>query len=83
MIAKDYQIRNLEAVLVKARTSVGLVKRRSGWAYFQNFCRLRKLQHELGLTGTLEYRKVLAGTFIVIMQPGWVKELAYKKILRK
>jgi hypothetical protein len=41
------------------------------------------MQHELGLTGTLEYRKVLAGTFIVIMQPGWVKELAYKKILRK
>jgi glycosyltransferase involved in cell wall biosynthesis len=83
MIAKDYQIRNLEDVLVKARTSVGLVKRRSGWAYFQNFRRLRKLQHELGLTGTLEYRKVLAGTFIVIMQPGWVKELAYKKVLRK
>jgi UDP-glucose 4-epimerase len=83
MIAKDYQIRNLEDVLVRARTSVGLVKRRSGWAYFKNFRKLRKLQHELGLTGTLEYTKVLAGTFIVIMQPGWVKELAYKKVLRK
>jgi UDP-glucose 4-epimerase len=83
MIAKDYQIRNLDDILVRARTSVDLVKRRSGWAYFRNFRKLRKLQHELGLTGTWEYMKALAGTFVVIMQPGYVKELAYKKILRK
>jgi UDP-glucose 4-epimerase len=83
MLAAGYQIRNLDDVLVKARTSMNLVKRRSGWSYYQDFKKLRKLQHELKLTNTLEYAKALVGTFIVLMQPGWVKELAYKKILRK
>ena len=83
MLTKGYQIRNLEDVLVRARTSMALVRRRSGWDYFKTFSRLRKLQHELGLTNTLEYLKAMAGTFLMIMQPGFVKELAYKKVLRK
>jgi hypothetical protein len=82
MLSAGYQIRNLDDVLVKARTSMNLVKRRSGWAYYQNFKKLRQLQHELKLTSNFEYGKALIGTFIVLMQPGWVKELAYKKVLR-
>jgi UDP-glucose 4-epimerase len=83
MLAAGYQIRNLDDVLVKARTSMNLVKRRSGWAYYQNFKKLRQLQHELKLTSNFEYVKSLTGTFIVLMQPGWVKELAYRNVLRK
>ncbi|MBQ8279993.1 MAG: glycosyltransferase [Roseburia sp.] len=83
MLSKGYQIRNIEDVLVRARTSMALVRRRSGWAYFKDFAKLRKFQHELGLTTVLEYMISMAGTFVVIMQPGFVKELAYKKVLRK
>lgn len=83
MLSKGYQIRNIEDILVKARTSMSLVRRRSGWAYFKGFSKLRKLQHELGLTNTYEYVKAMIGTFIVLMQPGFIKELAYKKVLRK
>lgn len=83
MVAKDYQIRNLEDVLVKARTSMELVKRRSGWGYFKNFKRLRRQQHELGLTSVPEYWKAVTASFVMIVQPGFVKEFAYKKFLRK
>ncbi len=83
MLAKGYQIRNLDSILVKARTSMDLVRRRSGWKYFKDFARLRKFQHELGLTTIIEYIISMTGTFIVLMQPGFIKELAYKKILRK
>ena len=83
MLTSGYQIRNMEDVLVKARTSMALVRRRSGWDYFKTFSKLRKLQHELGLTNTFEYWKAMVGTFVMIMQPGFVKELAYKKVLRK
>ncbi len=83
MLTKGYQIRNMEDVLVRARTSMALVRRRSGWDYFKTFSTLRKLQHELGLTNTFEYMKAMAGTFVMIMQPGFVKEFAYKKVLRK
>lgn len=83
MLSKGYQIRNIDEILVKARTSMALVKRRSGWSYFKDFSRLRKFQHELGLTTNLEYWISMAGTFVVLMQPGFMKELAYKKILRK
>lgn len=83
MLSSGYQIRNVDDILVRARTSMALVKRRSGWAYFKTFQKLRKLQHALGLTTTLEYLKAMVGTFVMIMQPGFVKELAYKKFLRK
>lgn len=83
MLTKGYQIRNMEDILVRARTSMALVRRRSGWDYFKTFSKLRKLQHELGLTNTFEYIKAMAGTFVMIMQPGFIKELAYKKVLRK
>ena len=83
MLSKGYQIRNIDEILVKARTSMALVGRRSGWAYFKDFARLRKFQHELGLTGFIEYMIAMAGTFVMIMQPGFIKELAYKKVLRK
>jgi len=83
MLSKGYQIRNVDDILVKARTSMALVGRRSGWAYFKDFARLRKFQHELGLTSLLEYMIAMVGTFVMIMQPGFIKELAYKKVLRK
>jgi len=83
MLSKGYQIRNIEDVIVRARTSMALVRRRSGWSYFKDFAKLRKFQHELGLTTVLEYMISMAGTFVVLMQPGFVKELAYKKVLRK
>lgn len=83
MLSKGYQIRNMEDILVRARTSMALVRRRSGWSYFMDFARLRKFQHKLGLTSRLEYLKSMAGTFVVLMMPGAVKELAYKKVLRK
>ena len=83
MLSKGYQIRNIEDVIVRARTSMALVRRRSGWKYFKDFAKLRKFQHELGLTTVLEYMISMIGTFVVLMQPGFVKELAYKKVLRK
>lgn len=83
MVAENYQIRNVDDVLVRARTSMGLVRRRSGWSYYKNFKKLRKMQHELKLTTTREYIKAQIGTFGMIMMPGWVKEMAYKKVLRK
>lgn len=83
MISMGYQIRNMEDVLVNARTSMALVRRRSGWSYYKNFKRLRTLQHELKLTTLLEYWKAVVGSFGMIMLPGWVKEFAYKRFLRK
>ncbi len=83
MVSKGYQLRNMEDILVKARTSMGLVRRRSGWAYYKNFKKLRRMQHELGLTSTGEYLKAQVGTFCMIMTPGWFKEMAYKNVLRK
>lgn len=83
MLSKGYQIRNMEDILVRARTSMALVKRRSGWAYYKDFSRLRKFQYELGLLNTFEYVKTSVGTFVVLMLPGNLKALLYKIFLRK
>lgn len=83
MLSKGYQIRNIEDILVRARTSMALVRRRSGWAYFKGFAKFRKFQYSLGLMNPFEYAKSMIGTFIVLMLPESVKELAYKMVLRK
>lgn len=83
MLSEGYQFRNIDDILVRARTSMDLVKRRSGWSYYKGFQKLRKQQHDLGLTNTYEYVKSQLGTFVVLMLPGWLKEFSYKKFLRK
>lgn len=83
MLAKGYQIRNVDDILVRARTSMALVKRRSGWAYYKDFSKLRKFQYELGLLNNFEYIKTSIGTFVVLMLPGSLKALLYKILLRK
>lgn len=83
MLAKGYQIRNLDDILVRARTSMALVKRRSGWAYYKDFAKLRKFQYELGLLNPFEYVKTSIGTFVILMLPGNLKSLLYKIFLRK
>lgn len=83
MLSEGYQFRNMEEILVRARTSMSLVRRRSGLAYYKNFRELRRQQHQLGLTNTYEYGKAIAGTFVMIMLPGWVKEYSYRKFLRQ
>ena len=83
MLSKGYQIRNLDEILVRARTSMALVKRRSGWAYYKDFSKLRKFQYELGLLKPLEYVKTSIGTFVILMLPGSLKALLYKLFLRK
>ena len=49
----------------------------------KDFQKLRKQQHELGITNTFEYIKAQVGTFVVLMMPGWMKEYSYKRFLRK
>lgn len=83
MLSKGYQIRNLDEILVRARTSMALVKRRSGWAYYKDFAKLRKFQYELGLLNNFEYVKTSVGTFVILMLPGSLKALLYKIFLRK
>ena len=83
MLSKGYQIRNLDDILVRARTSMALVKRRSGWSYYKDFAKLRKFQYELGLLNKFEYIKTSIGTFVVLMLPGSLKSLLYKVLLRK
>lgn len=83
MLSRGYQIRNLDDILVRARTSMALVKRRSGWAYYKDFAKLRKFQYELGLLNVFEYIKTSIGTFVILMLPGSLKSLLYKIFLRK
>ena len=83
MLSKGYQIRNIDDILVRARTSMALVKRRSGWAYYKDFSKLRKFQYDLGLLNNFEYVKTSVGTFVVLMLPGSMKALLYKIFLRK
>ena len=83
MLSKGYQIRNMDDILVRARTSMALVKRRSGWDYYKDFAKLRKFQYELGLLNNFEYIKTSVGTFVVLMLPGSLKSLLYKIFLRK
>ena len=83
MLGKGYEFYNLPEILVRARTSEALYARRGGASYFKQYLKLRREQHELGITSAGEYAAGLLLSFGMTMQPAFLRKITYQKVLRK
>lgn len=83
MIGAGCEFYNLPEILVRARTSEALYERRGGTAYFRQYRKLRKEQHEFGITSTKEYVTGCLLSFGMTMQPSFLRKIMYQKVLRK
>lgn len=83
MLGGGFMLANLPEILVEARTSEALYKRRGGWNYFKQYVSHRKNQHSAGLLSEKEYVISLILCCVMTLQPAWLRKLAYRKLLRK
>lgn len=83
MLGRGCRFYNLSAVLVRARVSEALYERRGGASYFRQYKKLRRQQHELGLTSFGEYAVGVLLSFGMTMQPSFLRKIIYQKVLRK
>ncbi|MBQ8814203.1 MAG: glycosyltransferase [Lachnospiraceae bacterium] len=83
MLGKGFVLANIPEVLVEARTSEALYKRRGGWSYFKRYVTHRGNQRREGLLSEKEYVISLILCCGMTLQPAWLRKLAYRKLLRK
>lgn len=82
MMAAGKAFYNIPEILVKARTNDGVYNRRGGWGYFLRYKELRSRQRTLGLVTGLEYAKGILLSFLLTVQPAWIRKLIYRRVLR-
>lgn len=82
VLAKGYQLDNLEEVLVEARTNEDFYGKRGGKGYWKRYMELRKMQHELGLTTLPQYLAACIATTVMAASPNQLRKRFYR-ILRR
>lgn len=83
MLSRGCKLSNLPEVLVEARTSRDLYRRRGGWGYFKRYVVHRKNQRREGLLNVPEYILSLILCCGMTLQPPVLRKLTYHKLLRK
>jgi len=83
MLGKGFALANIPEILVEARTSEALYKRRGGWSYFKRYVTHRRNQRREGLLNAKEYMISLVLSCVMTLQPTWLRKLAYRKLLRR
>lgn len=83
MLGQGSALANIPEVLVEARTSGDLYKRRGGWSYFKRYVTHRGNQRKEGLLNGKEYVISLVLCCGMTLQPAWLRKIAYRKVLRR
>lgn len=83
MLADGMVFYNLPEVLVRMRNNSDVYERRGGIAYARNYFALRREQRAIGRLTRGEYLVSLCLTFGITLQPGFLRKLIYRRLLRK
>lgn len=83
MLAGGFVVSNIPRVLVRARTDEEIYNRRGGRFYFEQYMKLRKEQKRLGLLNRREYTIAVCLSYIMTIQPAWLRKLLYQNVLRR
>ena len=83
MIRNNCICYNIQDVLVYMRIGADFYKRRGGSKYFKSIKKFKKEQLENGYFTKLEYYKSVIPHAIVCYMPNNLRDLVYRKLLRK
>lgn len=83
MLTQGAHFYNIQRVFVRARTGRELYARRGGGSYCRQYLKLRRQQHEEGLTDFKEYQIAKILTVGMTVQPSMLRKKVYQRILRK
>ncbi len=83
MLANGAKGYNISEPILYMRAGDDLYKRRGGRAYVKHMLDYRKTIHEMGYTNKIEYLESTVPHAVVGMMPNKMREIFYKKVLRK
>jgi len=83
LLLRGYKFFNIQEPLVRMRVSKNFYKRRGGLRYLKCIHKAKKHFYKSGFLSLGEYIISFYGHAVVIMMPGWLRELVYKYLLRK
>ncbi len=83
MIMKGFTFYNIQTPLVYMRITRDFYNRRGGWKQAKLVWKLKKGFHKQGFYGFGDFMISALGNFIVCLLPGILRELIYRKFLRK
>lgn len=83
MIRNNCNCYNIQENLVYMRISDDFYKRRGGIKYLKSINKFKKEQMTLGYFTKMEYLKSIIPHAIVCLMPNFMRDLIYKKLLRK
>lgn len=83
IIRTGCQCYNIQEVLTYMRISKDFYKRRGGWKYLKSINRFKKEQVKVGYFTKIEYIKSIVPHAIVCLIPNFMRDIIYKKFLRK
>ena len=83
MIRTGCQCYNIQEVLTYMRINKDFYKRRGGWKYLKSINRFKKEQVKVGYFTKAEYIKSIVPHAIVCLIPNFMRDIIYKKLLRK
>lgn len=82
-IINGYKLANIDKILVHARVGNGMIKRRGNKQYISSWEKLSKYMLERKMINKLEYIRNIVAVRIFVYLPIVLKEIIYKKILRR
>lgn len=83
MIENNANCYNFQEVLVYMRIGKEFYKRRGGIKYLKSILKFKKEQYNKGFFTRKDYILTAGTSFIICLAPNFLRELFYKKILRK
>lgn len=83
MIEKNAKCYNFQDILVYMRISEDFYKRRGGIKYLKSILKFKKEQYKKGFYSTRDYIISCTSHIFVCLMPNIIRELFYKKILRR
>lgn len=83
IIICGYKLANIDKVLVHARVGNGMIKRRGNKIYISSWRKLNRYMLSSKMITSMEYVRNMIAVRVFVYMPLSLKELAYKKILRR
>lgn len=82
-IINGYKLGNIDKVLVHARVGNGMLKRRGNRQYITSWRKLSQYMLENKMISRMEYMRNMIAVRVFVYTPPGIKDVVYKKILRK
>lgn len=83
LLQNGAKFKNVDAVLVYARTNRTMVARRGGWRNYTTYKAAKKRAYKTGFMSYWQYKKMNIIQFIISIMPSWLRKFVFFNVAHK